>query len=154
MNKCYRMRARLLRRNVLRFCRALSLIKLLAMKGFQLNFTSNSGRLLVNLLLTVPMSVLLKAKCRAHRNSLTLIEKKGKDRSFLENWRPISLVNVDSKIISKVLATRIKKCPSKYHPPQPEWLRERPLHRRNCSIDFGSNGVFPQRKYSRFNDLY
>ena len=31
---------------------------------------------------------------------ITLIEKKGKDRSFLENWRPISLVNVDAKIMS------------------------------------------------------
>lgn len=37
-----------------------------------------------------------------------LIEKKPKDRSFLENWRPISLVNVDAKITSKVIATRIK----------------------------------------------
>ena len=42
---------------------------------------------------------------------ITLIEKKGKDRSLLENWRPISLVNVDAKIISKVLATKIKKTP-------------------------------------------
>ena len=39
---------------------------------------------------------------------ITLIEKKGKDRSFLENWRPISLLNVDAKIMSKVIATRIK----------------------------------------------
>ena len=39
---------------------------------------------------------------------ITLIEKRGKDRSLLENLRPISLVNVDGKIISKVLATRIK----------------------------------------------
>lgn len=42
---------------------------------------------------------------------ITLIEKKGKDRFFKENWRPISLVNVDSKIMSKVIATRIKNVP-------------------------------------------
>ena len=41
---------------------------------------------------------------------ITLIEKKGKDRSLIENWRPISLANVDAKIMSKVIATRIKKC--------------------------------------------
>ena len=34
--------------------------------------------------------------------------KKGKDRSFLDNWRPITLVNVEAKIMSKSIATRIK----------------------------------------------
>ena len=33
---------------------------------------------------------------------ITLIEKKGK-----ENWRPISLINADAKIASKVIATRV-----------------------------------------------
>ena len=41
---------------------------------------------------------------------ITLIDKKGKDRSFLENWRPISLVSVDANIASKVIANRIKCC--------------------------------------------
>ena len=40
---------------------------------------------------------------------ITLIDKKGKDREFLENWRPISLVNVDVKIASKAIAFRIRK---------------------------------------------
>ena len=39
---------------------------------------------------------------------ITLIEKKGKDCCFIENWRLISLLNVDGKIMSKVIATRIK----------------------------------------------
>ena len=39
----------------------------------------------------------------------TLIEKQDKDRTYLENWKPISLTNVDAKIASKVIATRIVK---------------------------------------------
>ena len=41
---------------------------------------------------------------------ITLIEKKEKDRNYLENWRPISLINVDTKILSmRVIATSITK---------------------------------------------
>ena len=40
---------------------------------------------------------------------ITLIEKKGKDKRYLKNWRPISLINVDAKIASKALAFRIRK---------------------------------------------
>ena len=40
---------------------------------------------------------------------ITLIEKRDKDRTFLQNWRRISLTNVDAKIASKVIATRIVK---------------------------------------------
>ena len=40
---------------------------------------------------------------------ITLIDKKDKDRSLLDNWRPISLLNTDVKILSKALAFRIKK---------------------------------------------
>ena len=41
--------------------------------------------------------------CSQKQAIITLIEKKGKDRSYIENWRPISLVNVDTKIMSKEL---------------------------------------------------
>ena len=40
---------------------------------------------------------------------ITLIEKKGKDKRLVKNWRPISLVNVDAKLASKTLAKRLEK---------------------------------------------
>ena len=57
---------------------------------------------------------------------ITLIEKKGKDRTLLENWRPISLVNTDAKIISKVIANRIKRVlPSIIHHNQTGYIKDR-----------------------------
>ena len=40
---------------------------------------------------------------------ITLIQKKDRDVTLIKNWRPISLINVDSKIASKALAARMKK---------------------------------------------
>ena len=40
---------------------------------------------------------------------IKLIERKGKDKRYIGNWRPISLINVDAKIGSKVIATRLQK---------------------------------------------
>ena len=40
---------------------------------------------------------------------MTLLEKKDKDKRLIKNWRPICLLNVNAKIISKVLATGLEK---------------------------------------------
>ena len=57
---------------------------------------------------------------------ITLIENKGKDRSLLENWRPISLLNVDAKILSKLKAARIKNVlPHIIHHNQTGFIKDR-----------------------------
>ena len=40
---------------------------------------------------------------------IKLIDKKNKDRRHITNWRPISLLNVDTKIASKAIAVRLEK---------------------------------------------
>ena len=43
------------------------------------------------------------------RGIISLIPKKFKDKTMLENLRPISLLNVDYKIITKAIAQRLEK---------------------------------------------
>ena len=35
--------------------------------------------------------------------------KKDSDRRFIANWRPVSLLNIDTKLIPKTLTMRLKK---------------------------------------------
>ena len=57
---------------------------------------------------------------------ITLIDKKDKDRTLLRNWRPISLLNMDVKLLSKALAYRIKKVlPSIVHNNQSGYVEGR-----------------------------
>ena len=67
---------------------------------------------------------------------IRLIEKKDKDRRCMENWRPVSLLNVDYKIGSKALATRLEKVlPDIIHEDQCAYVKGRTIFDAIRSID-------------------
>ena len=57
---------------------------------------------------------------------ITLLEKPGKDRTLIKNWRPISLLNTDYKIATKALAMRLTPVlPTIIHPDQSGYVKNR-----------------------------
>ena len=57
------------------------------------------------------------------RGIISLIPKKDKDKTLLENVRPISLLNVDYKILTKAIAKRLEKIlPKIMNKPRSNWL--------------------------------
>ena len=57
---------------------------------------------------------------------ITLIETKDRDKRLVKNWRPTSLINVNCKIASKALASRLKKVrPQITHYDQTAYVRGR-----------------------------
>ena len=40
---------------------------------------------------------------------IKLPEKNSREKGYLKNWKPISLLNVDTEIILKTLTTKLKK---------------------------------------------
>ena len=62
----------------------------------------------------------------ARRGIITLIEKKEKDPLLLKNWRPISLLNMDLKIYSKMIALRLQPVLEDIiHPSQTGFIKNR-----------------------------
>ena len=55
------------------------------------------------------LTVINNASITQRQGIITLIPKPAKDPHILANWRPISLLNADYKILTKALATRLKK---------------------------------------------
>ena len=63
------------------------------------------------------------------RGIISLIPKKNKDKTLLENLRPVSLLNIDYKILTKIIAKKARKSAPKNHKLRSNRLRQRPLHR-------------------------
>ena len=63
----------------------------------------------IPLLLSFKMAFLKKELSTSQKQAvIKLIEKKNRDKRFIKNWRSISLLEVDVKVISKVLSNQIK----------------------------------------------
>ena len=112
-----------------------------ALKSFQTNKTPGNDGLTVEFYLGFWHLVgkcLVKSLNFAHEQGqlsnsqkqamITLLEKKGKDRRFIKNWRPISLINVDVKIASKAIARRLEQIlPDLIHPNQNGFIKGRSI---------------------------
>ena len=62
------------------------------------------------------------------RAIINLIPKTGKDLRYLKNWRPLSLLNTDYKILTKALANRLQKVlPSIISLNQMAYLKDRQI---------------------------
>ena len=62
----------------------------------------------------------------ARRGIISLLEKPGRDRIYLRNWRPISLLNTDLKIFAKIIANRIQKVIEQFiHESQTGFMKNR-----------------------------
>ena len=46
--------------------------------------------------------------CEQRRGVIRLIPKKGKDLTNVKNWRPISLLNIEYKLLTQRLANRLQ----------------------------------------------
>ena len=77
------------------------------MKEFYCTFWNKIKNIFINSLRESKCS---KALSTSQRQAIIrLIEKPNKGKQFISNWRPISLLNVDQKLILKTLAARLKK---------------------------------------------
>jgi len=75
-------------------------------KEFYIHFWSNVGGLLFNSFMEGKSRGVLSPSQR--QAIIKLLAKKDRDKRYIENWRPISLLNVDTKILSKTIASKLK----------------------------------------------
>ena len=100
--------------------KSLNLNRSPGLDGLTVEFYLHFWDVLAPLLLRVASECFLRGSLpNSMKGSVTrLIFKKRGDRKCLKNWRPISLLNVDYKVFSKVITSRLSKVLSFIHPDQ------------------------------------
>ena len=79
------------------------------MKEFYCTFWNEIKNILMKLKCLKELKCLKALSTSQRQAIIRLIEKPNKDKRFISNWRPRSLLNVDQKPISKTLSTRLEK---------------------------------------------
>ena len=115
-------------KNALMRSRTSTITKPRALMACQPNSTDSFSQ--TSVMICQPATILLLSTVcflSAKRRGITsLIPKKSKDKTILENLRPISLLNVDYKILTKVIAKRIEKVlPTLINPDQTGYFKGR-----------------------------
>ena len=93
-------------------------------KEFYIKYWPLVGQLVLDSLTYGPSVGQLSISQR--RGVIRLVPKKNRDPREVENWRPITMLNVDYKILTRVLALRLQNVlPTLTHPDQKGFIRGR-----------------------------